>query len=77
MLSKDKLETLHDFCQSEGWHIFEELLKDQEKALDTLMNIKDDRDLYQSQGQIFHIRQCLNVPEMVKAALEQEDENPA
>jgi hypothetical protein len=75
MLPKERLEILHDLTQHPGWGIFEELLKNQEEALDSVANVTTEKELFQSQGQIFHIRQCLAMAQQTRAALDEEDED--
>lgn len=73
MTDNQKLEALHEMFQSTGWHVLEEQLRDQEKLLNSIDSLTDEKQLFFAKGRLFTIKECLNLPPMVRAALEAED----
>lgn len=71
MTDEQKREALHEMFQSQGWEILKEQLKDQEKAVDTLGSVSDEKTLYFNKGRLFEIKQYLNLPDLIRQALDE------
>ena len=72
-MQREHLEILHDMFQSNGWAILETQLKELDQKLDSVVNVNDEKELFIAKGRLLSIRECLSMPELVKAALDAED----
>lgn len=73
MTPKQKQEVLHEMFQSDGWKVLKEQLVEQEATINQITSVDDEKQLYFSKGRLFCIRECLILPELVKAALDEEE----
>lgn len=68
-----KRELLHETFQTEGWSELSELIKESMKALEDIRWVKDMDDLRIRQGKLKAYEEMLNLPSMIKQALNTQD----
>lgn len=77
MLDKDLeryYEAFSDLFVTQGWKQLVELLETNQKAIDSVSSVKDQRDLDYRQGQLEAIRTILSLPVSIDLAVKSHEE---
>jgi hypothetical protein len=71
---KKEQELLHEMFQSEGWKCLSDRLKEQQDALNQLGSVDSEKQLFFNKGRVFETMQLLALPDMVRKALDDPEE---